>query len=118
MLRLLRLLKLDKYVPSVSLVDDLFRKKAHAFEVTGVVIGIIWVVFSTLLYATTKDDNIKFDYLTMGQRYHNIPNSFQYAFIHLSGECRLFYFVFLFLFFFFPPLFCSFSVFVSFLSSR
>ena len=82
------------------------------------VIGIVWIVFATLLYATTKDDTVKFDDLTMGQRYHNIPNSFQYAFIHLSGECRLFCFSCSFLLFFFPPLFCSFSVFVSFLSSR
>jgi hypothetical protein len=89
MLRILRLLKLDKYVPSVSLVDDVFRNKARAFEVTGIVIGIVWIVFATLLYATTKDDHIKFDSLTMAQRYHNIPNSFQYAFIHLSGDYPL-----------------------------
>jgi hypothetical protein len=75
-----------RYVPSVSLVDDVFRNKARAFEVTGMVIGIVWIVFATLLYATTKDDTVKFDDLTMGQRYHNIPNSFQYAFIHLSGD--------------------------------
>ena len=86
MLRLLRLLKLDKYVPSVSLVDDIFRRNAQAFQVTGVVVGIVWIVFATLLYETTHNYTKKFMELTMGERYQNIPNSMQYAFIHLSGD--------------------------------
>jgi hypothetical protein len=77
MLRLLRLLKLDKYVPSVSLVDDIFRRNQQAFQVTGAVVGIVWIVFATLLYETTHDYEKQFMELTMAQRYTNIPNSLQ-----------------------------------------
>ena len=38
MLRILRLLKLDKYIPSVSLVDDVFRNKVRD-QVSTAVIG-------------------------------------------------------------------------------
>ena len=57
MLRLLRLLKLDKYIPSFSLIDDVCRRKRQALATTCFAAGALWVIFSGVLYvAEYKDD--------------------------------------------------------------
>eukprot|EP00656_Telonema_subtile_P019556 TRINITY_DN2078_c0_g1_i5.p1 TRINITY_DN2078_c0_g1~~TRINITY_DN2078_c0_g1_i5.p1 ORF type:complete len:990 (+),score=271.81 TRINITY_DN2078_c0_g1_i5:278-3247(+) len=56
MFRMLRLFKLDKYVPSISLIDDACRKKAYPLKITCFVATVFWIIFSSLLYLTEKDD--------------------------------------------------------------
>ena len=56
MLRLLRLFKLDKYVPSITLIDDVFRLKKHALTVTGFAAGTLWILFAALLYLCEYQD--------------------------------------------------------------
>ena len=50
MLRMLRLLKLDKYVPSITLIDDAFRSKEKELTVAGFVMTVMWIFCSCLLY--------------------------------------------------------------------
>lgn len=56
MFRMLRLFKLDKYVPSITLIDDACRKKAYPLKITCFVATVFWIIFASLLYLTEKDD--------------------------------------------------------------
>jgi hypothetical protein len=39
----------SRYVPSISLIDDVFRLKKDALLVSGFVASVFWVVFATLM---------------------------------------------------------------------
>lgn len=96
MFRLLRLLKLDKYVPSISLIDDVFRLKRQALTVTCFAAGALWVIFSGLLYVTEyQDDFNEIDEVpvygcdedcTMMDRFSNYFASAVYTCVHLTGD--------------------------------
>ena len=46
----MRLFKLDKYVPSISLLDDVVRAKKAPLLVTGFAAGVLTILFSALMY--------------------------------------------------------------------
>ena len=52
----MRLFKLDKYVPSISLLDDVIRAKKAPLMVTGFAAGVLTVLFSALMYLTEYKD--------------------------------------------------------------
>jgi hypothetical protein len=56
MLRLMRLLKLDKYVPSITLIDDVLRLKRKALLTTCYAAGTLWIIFAGLLYLFEYQD--------------------------------------------------------------
>jgi hypothetical protein len=87
MLRVLRLFKLDKYVPSISLIDDVFRAKQHALTVAGFVAGVLWVIFATLLYLAERNSHQEEG--LMAERFANIPIALQVTMIHLTGDYPL-----------------------------
>lgn len=43
-------------VPSISLLDDVFRLKKNSLIITGFAAGTLWVLFSALLYIVEHDD--------------------------------------------------------------
>ena len=56
MLRIIRLVKLDKYVPSITLIDDVIRLKKSSLIITGFAATTLWIIFSGLLYLTENKD--------------------------------------------------------------
>ena len=96
MLRLFRLLKLDKYVPSITLIDDVFRLKRHALLVTGFVSVTLWILFSALQYLTEYQDVSNFinpvpdygcnDNCTMSDRFSSVVATATYTLVHLTGD--------------------------------
>ena len=56
LLRIMRLFKLDKYVPSISLLDDVVRAKKAPLLVTGFAAGVLTILFSALMYFTEYKD--------------------------------------------------------------
>ena len=50
MFRIPRLFELEQYVPSLSLINDVFRLKRNILSVTCIVEGILWILFASLLY--------------------------------------------------------------------
>jgi len=96
MLRLLRLLKLDKYFPSISLIDDVLRLKRNVLVVSCFAAVTLWVLFAGLMYvAEFKDHSMDIDNLplygciencTMSDRYDNFFKSFPLTGIHLTGD--------------------------------
>lgn len=96
MLRLLRLLKLDKYVPSITLVDDVFRLKKNALVVSCFAAGTLWILFAGLMYLVEyQDHSMDIDNLplygcyencTMSNRYGSFLTSLPLTGIHLTGD--------------------------------
>ena len=87
----MRLVSLDRYVPSLSLVDDAIRSKAHPLLVTGFASTVLWIIFATLLYLCEEDhsEEICNDDETMAERFKNVPNAMQYTMILLTGDYPL-----------------------------
>lgn len=99
MMRLIRLLKLDKYIPSISLLDDVFRLKRNILVVAGVAALTLWFLFAAALYiAERNDDSMEIDPVplygcvedcSMSTRYKDYFTSFPLTGIHLTGMCIL-----------------------------
>ena len=56
MLRLFRLLKLEKYFPSLTLIDDVFRLKKQKLIKTVFAAGTLWIFFTSLLFLAESED--------------------------------------------------------------
>ena len=87
--RILRLLKLDKYYPGITLIDDVLRANAANLGVPAFVAGVAWIIFSALLYLTENDNQAEDAGNIMASRFKNIPNSLSYTLILLSGDYPL-----------------------------
>ncbi len=95
MIRLLRLLKLDKYVPSISLLDDVFRLKRDILAVASCAALTLWFLFSGAMYISEQNDHaMEVDPLplygcvegcTMAVRYSSFFASLPLMGIHLTG---------------------------------
>eukprot|EP00980_Cylindrotheca_fusiformis_P006926 scaffold1442_cov128-Cylindrotheca_fusiformis.AAC.47 len=85
MFRILRLLKLDKYVPSISLIDDVIRLKFDALRVALFASLSLWILFAALLYVFEHNDTSDdidpvpsygcTEYCTMADRFQNFFDS-------------------------------------------
>lgn len=87
--RILRLLKLDKYYPGITLIDDVLRANSTNLGVAAFVAGVAWIIFSALLYLTEHKNQAEDAGNTMAARFKNIPNSMSYTLILLSGDYPL-----------------------------
>jgi hypothetical protein len=56
-LRLLRLVRLDTYSPSLSLVDDAFRACWGGLSVAGYASAVLWFLFTICLYMNERGDS-------------------------------------------------------------
>lgn len=96
MFRILRLFKLDKFCPSLTLIDDVFRLKRTALFVTGVIAIILWTLFGSLLYIAEHQDTINaIDNMpqqgcmvncTESVRFNNAFAAMPFTMIHLTGD--------------------------------
>jgi hypothetical protein len=97
MLRILRLIKLDKAVPSLTLIDDVIRLKWNTLAVTGIVAGILWIIFANLMYMAERGDSqstidavplegCSGDNCTESLRFTSAFNAAPFVFIHLTGD--------------------------------
>jgi len=96
MLRIVRLLKLDKYVPSISLIDDVIRLKRKTLLVAFYAAVTLWILFAALLYLTEHRDTVNEmdpvplygcnDNCTMSDRFQNFFDSIVYTGVHLTGD--------------------------------
>ena len=97
MARILRLLALDKYVPSFSLIDDVIRYKWESMKVAGYAAITLWTIFAGLIYlfeytdSTNDIDPVPLhssctDDCTMMDRFQNYFDSFFVVGIHLTGD--------------------------------
>uniref|UniRef100_A0A7S4EPX0 Ion transport domain-containing protein n=1 Tax=Pseudo-nitzschia australis TaxID=44445 RepID=A0A7S4EPX0_9STRA len=97
MARILRLLKLDKNVPSFTLIDDVIRYKWDSLKVAGYAAITLWTIFSGLIYlfeytdSTNEIDPVPLygsctDDCTMMNRFRNYFDSFFFTGIHLTGD--------------------------------
>lgn len=99
MFRLLRLLKLDKYIPSFSLIDDVIRLKKNSLIVSGFAAMTLWILFSGIMYvAESSDESEEIDNLPlygcvenchMDTRFSTFWESFSLVGIHLTGDFPL-----------------------------
>ncbi len=89
LLRMFRLLKLDKFVPSISLIDDVFRVKRTGLLVSTFAAGIFWLVFSTALYLAERENGAEKGCYTEAGRFSSVPSTLQYDLILLSGDYPL-----------------------------
>jgi hypothetical protein len=87
--RILRLLKLDKYYPGITLIDDVLRANATNLGVAAFVAGVAWIIFSALLYLTEHNNQEEDAGNIMADRFKNIPNALSYTLILLSGDYPL-----------------------------
>jgi hypothetical protein len=87
MFRLLRLIKLDRYFPSITLIDDAFRDQKVPLQISTFVSGIFWVFFATALYLAEKDSTAEDG--AMAERYANVPIAMHVTMIHLTGDYPL-----------------------------
>merc|ERR1719272_1253508 len=72
MLRVFRLLTLDKYIPSVSLIGRVVRNKGAQFVLAGYSMVALWLIFATLLWLTECEDHTLVNYLYEDQRYRSV----------------------------------------------
>ena len=96
MLRLVMLLKLDKYVPSITLIDDVIRLKRGVLSCSCFAAATLWMLFSGLMYlAEHKDTSMGIDNLPLYGCYEDCTESvrFEHMFaaipltgIHLTGD--------------------------------
>eukprot|EP00978_Attheya_sp_CCMP212_P005123 scaffold11316_cov60-Attheya_sp.AAC.6 len=96
MFRLLRLIKLDKYIPSITLIDDVIRLKRRSLLITGFAAGTMWIIFASLLYLGEHEDTSnEIDPVpsygcasdcTMSDRFQSYFDSLIYTGIHLTGD--------------------------------
>jgi hypothetical protein len=97
MFRILRLIKLDKYVPSISLLDNVIRLKFNSLRVAFFAATTLWIIFAAFVYlceykdrTNALDDPVpKYgcdEDCTMRDRFQNYFDSLYYTGIHLTGD--------------------------------
>jgi hypothetical protein len=87
MLRVFRLLTLDKYVPSVSLIGRVVVNSAEKFKMAGYSMMSLWVIFATLLWLTEREDPTKDDDgMRQSMRYSSVVSALPYTLVHLTGD--------------------------------
>jgi len=91
-LRLMRLLRFERYVSSFSLLIEVFNKRYYSLMCSFFIMSVSTIVFATLLHHTEKD-NLETTgpvHMTMGHRFRSVPSSLFYTFIHLTGDYPLY----------------------------
>lgn len=89
MLRIFRLLTLDKYIPSVSLIGGVIRAAWQQFMLAGYAMVALWLIFASLLWLTEHQDKTKVDFLYQSQRYSSVVSALPYTLVHLTGDYPL-----------------------------
>lgn len=89
LIRILRLLTLDKYYPGMSLLDDVIRRASSDLSVAAFVASVTWIVFASLLYITENKNTTEDADRPEGERFADVPTALSYTLILLSGDYPL-----------------------------
>ena len=89
MLRIFRLLNLDKYIPSISLILAVIANNKRKLRLSVYATGMLWLTFATLLYATERTDPETVDGIAQSYRYRSIPSALPYTIVNLTGDYPL-----------------------------
>jgi len=89
MLRVLRLITLDHYVPSVSLMGRIVRRHDRVLRSSFYVTFCFWFLFAALLSLTESHDETMVNDLRQSYRYHSLIEALPYTMIHLTGDYPL-----------------------------
>jgi len=81
-LRLLRLVRLDTYAPSLSLVDDALRACWGGLSVAGYASAVLWFLFTIVLFLFERDDVENGE----DQRFRSALSSAQYSAVLITGD--------------------------------
>mmetsp|Transcript_7764 Transcript_7764/g.22510 ORF Transcript_7764/g.22510 Transcript_7764/m.22510 type:complete len:1290 (+) Transcript_7764:137-4006(+) len=84
-LRLLRILRFEKYTHAFTSFDDVVSRNVDVLAVTGFTALLLWVFFGAFLYFTERDNPDK----EMSSNYNTIPNSMWVTLLNLAGESPL-----------------------------
>lgn len=85
MLRVLRLLTLDKYVPSVSLIGRVVKKNGETLRLAGYAALCFWLSFAGALWITESGDSSEFDEEPMAERYRNVLSAMPYTLVNKNS---------------------------------
>ena len=89
LVRVMRLVALDKHYPGMSLIDDVIRRSSADLAVASFVAGLTWIVFASLLYITESQSNLEDAGRPMSERFADVPTAMSYTLILLSGDYPL-----------------------------
>ena len=84
-LRLLRILKAEKYTQAFTVFDDVILANSDILTVTGFSALVMWILFSSLMYFAERDNPDK----SMREYYNTVPNAMWMTLLNLSGESPL-----------------------------
>lgn len=84
-LRLLRILRFERYTHAFTSFDDVFRMNADVLSITGFTAILLWVFFSAFLYLTERDNMDE----EMAANYKSVPDSMWMTLLNLTGEAPL-----------------------------
>jgi hypothetical protein len=84
-LRLIRILRFERYTHAFLTFDDVFMRNLDILAVTAFTALLFWIFFAAFLYLSERnslDDE-------MASNYNNMPNSMWITLLNLSGESPL-----------------------------
>jgi Ion transport protein len=84
-LRLLRILRFERYTQAFTTFDDVISENGDILAVTGFSAIIVWIFLSAILYFTERDNPDD----EMAQNYKSVPDSMWMTLLNLSGESPL-----------------------------
>ncbi len=84
-LRLLRILKAEKYTQAFTIFDDVIVANGEVLVVTGFSALVMWILFSAAMYYAERDNPDK----SMQEYYNTVPNAMWMTLLNLSGEAPL-----------------------------
>lgn len=97
MLRIIRLVKLDNRIPSITLIDDVIRLKFKALSVAFYAAFTLWIIFASLIFVCENKDKVNdlddpvplygcIENCTMKDRFRSFFDSMVYTGVHLTGD--------------------------------
>jgi len=84
-LRLLRLLRFEKYTHAFTSFDDVISQNLDVLAVTGFTAILFWIFFAAILYFTERNSRDS----EMASNYKTVPDAMWMTLLNLSGESPL-----------------------------
>ena len=84
-LRILRILRFDRYTHAFSSFDDVIRRNIDVLTITAFSAVLIWIFFSAFLYLSERDSPDP----EMAENYKTVPHSMWVTLLNLTGESPL-----------------------------
>jgi len=89
-LRLVRLFRIERYLPAFALLHKVLTKRYYSLVASMYITGLCTIFFATLLHYTEKDSDQKEGGEQNSYRFRSVPSSLWYTFVHLTGDYPLY----------------------------